>query len=412
MIESATLEFCRALGRLNGVALLEGHSKTFALVTPDDDEANPVAEKTTETTSTNKKVEVDAKRRRVDAPVESSGAAQPDLPDLPTDVMGGTLLPLISSHRDDPATLTPQHTIALCRTSEAVSSTVEAALVADIDSIIRRNGLSGVIGFTPLRQSTSVRRPFRLIRLHYLMVTGGDWRGNMPLLRLAKSCLPLGRVQQLPVELTGDDLQHVGSKAVIDSRPEAIRQYALFSHRLGDNMRLRREMMGEYVVTVHTDQTVPAEYRNRFDAADPPCRRGGYDYSSFRGLIVDRMTGNPSSPVSSNRFHNGHPPSAECGRIDALTAQPPPVWDRRTIDYSTIGTLYRLVVLHGDEEGDDFVASIRMIKWYDGFASISLRTTELPRGGEGPAAFPRAVAKARNKMDGPSLELLPAIWAI
>ena len=226
-------------------------------------------------------VEVNSKRRRVDAPpVEPSVAADPPgLPDIPTDVIRGTLLPLISGHRDDPATLTPEHTIALCRTSEAVSSTVEADLVADSDSIIQRDGLTGVIGYTPLRQSSHgsrlVRR-LRLIRLKYVMATGGDWQGSVSVLRLAKSC---GRVQQLPIELTNDDLQHVGSKAVIDSRPPSIRQYTLFSHRLGygEGMQLRRtangrDELGGSEVTVHTDQTVPDEYADRFDAADPPCQ--------------------------------------------------------------------------------------------------------------------------------------------
>mmetsp|Transcript_16880 Transcript_16880/g.40509 ORF Transcript_16880/g.40509 Transcript_16880/m.40509 type:complete len:349 (-) Transcript_16880:17-1063(-) len=214
-----------------------------------------------------------AKRRRVDAPPgESSGAVGP--PGLPTDVLR-SLLPFVCGHRDDPDTLTPQNTIALCRTSEAVSSALEAGVAADIDSIIRHDGLTGVIGYRQVRQSTGVRRlvrRLRLIRLHYLMVAGGDWRGSVPLLRLAKSC---GRVQSLPIDLTNDDLQEVGSKAIIDSRPEAIRQYSLFSHRLGDNMQLTRnadgrDELGEWDVVVDTQQTVPARYR--FDAADPPCQ--------------------------------------------------------------------------------------------------------------------------------------------
>ncbi|CEL94371.1 unnamed protein product [Vitrella brassicaformis CCMP3155] len=424
MLERATADISDALGPLkdglrglNGVALLEGHSKTFALVTPDDEEANAVAEKTTETTQTKKKVEVDAKRRRIDAPpVEPSGAADPPflpgLPDIPTDVMGGTLLPFISGHRDDPATLTPHNTIALCRTSEAVSSTVAAALVADIDSIIRRDGLTGVIGYAPLRRSTGVRRPFRLIRLHYLMVTGGDWTGNVPLLRIAESC---GRVQQLPIQLRKNDLRRAGSKAVIDSRPPSMRQYALFSHRLGNWMQLRRTANGRdrldrYVVTVHTKQTVPVRYRDRFDAADPPCHYDALECGSFRGLVINRLALLSSRLVSDRSYS---PSSAEYRRICALVDQEPPLWDGcRTIDYhyNTIGPSYRLVILCGEEEGDDFAASIRMIKWPDGLTYIDLRTTEAPQpGGSGPAAFSRTVAKARNKMDGPALALPSAI---
>ncbi|CEL94382.1 unnamed protein product [Vitrella brassicaformis CCMP3155] len=189
MVEGAASEIFGALGdlerelkRLNGAALLGGHFKSFAFVPP------AAKKTTTETTDTLKKHIL---------PESSSAAAPRFLPglSLPTDVLRGTLLPFISGHRDDPATLTPHNTIALCRTSEAVSSAVEADLVADIDSIIQRDGLTGAIGYAPLRQSSHgsrlVRR-MRLIRLHYVIVKGGDWRGNVLVLRMANSC---GRVQ-------------------------------------------------------------------------------------------------------------------------------------------------------------------------------------------------------------------------
>jgi len=207
---------------------------------------------------------------------------------LPEALMHGTLLPLI--HRR-PHTALAEVSSALCCTSPAVGTAVAAALIQQIDSIIERDGLSGVIGYSPLRQSTGVSRSFRLIRLHHVMVTRGDWRGNVPVLRIAKSC---GRVQQLPIELTEDDLHHVGSKAVIDGRPETIRQYALFSHRLGERMHLTRDAFGRDrlgggVVVVYTEQTVPDRYRDQSDAADHPCRRYGFDYGSFRGLIIKEL---------------------------------------------------------------------------------------------------------------------------
>ncbi|CEL94379.1 unnamed protein product [Vitrella brassicaformis CCMP3155] len=410
MLESATSEFCRAVGRLNDVALMEGHSKTFKLI------RRAANEKTTKTTKTKLKVEVNSKRRRVDAPPAepSSGAADPPgLPDLPTDVLRGSLLPFISGHRDDPATLTPHNTIALCRTSEAVGSAVEAALIADIDSIIQRHGLTGVIGYTPLRQSSHgsrlVRR-MRLIRLHYVMVTGGDWRGNVPLLRMSKSC---GRVQQLPIELTGVDLHQVGSKAVIDSRPPSMRQYALFSHRRGEGMRLRRtangrDELGGSEVVVHTEQTVPVRYRDRFDAADPPCEHDIFEHGSFRELAIKRLASLSSQLVSSRSYRRR---SAECDRIGDLIDQQPPLWDGcRTIDYNhSYGRSHRLVMLCGDREGDEFVAYIWMANWGNGVASIILYTTEAPQQiGSGPAVFPRAVDIAHNKM-GDAITLLPKV---
>ncbi|CEM16498.1 unnamed protein product [Vitrella brassicaformis CCMP3155] len=408
MVEAAASEISGALGslqnglkRLNGAALLEGHSKNFAFVPPD-------AKKTTrETTDTHKKDSVADSTPGV--PESSSAAAPPFLPglSLPTDVLRDVFLPLISPH----------NTIALCRTSETVGSALEAALVDDIDSIIQRDGLRGVIGYAPMRQSTSVRRlvrRLRLIRLHYVMVTGGDWRGNVPVLRMAKSC---GRVQQLPIELTGDDLHHVGSKAVIDSRPPSMRQYSLFSHRQWDNrMGLTRdadgrdylcECMAWWEVTVYTEQTVPDEYRDRFDAADPPCRHGGGEYISFRGLIIEGMAGLSSCHVS---HWSWDAPSAEYNRISDLVAQQSPLWGGcRTIDYNIGGPSRRFVILCGDEEGDEFAAYIEMAKWPDGWTDIILYTSDARRQGvSGPAAFPQAVAIAHSKT-GDDIALLPMV---
>jgi len=169
---------------------------------------------------------------------------------------------------------------------------------------------------------------------------------------------------------------------------------------------------------VHTQRTVADEYADRFDGADPPCRyRGnefddGFDYSSFRDVIIDEMTEWSLRHVS---HQDWRPPCAECDRICGLIDQQPPLWDGcRTIDYTltTNRGPYRLVILHGEEEGDDLAVSIIMAKpkpWGNGSASIYLYTTEAPQpGGSGPAAFPRAVAIAHNKM-GDAVRLLPNI---
>ncbi|CEM08987.1 unnamed protein product [Vitrella brassicaformis CCMP3155] len=398
------------LRRLNGVALLEGHSQTFALVTPGDGEAHAVAEKPIKTTDTEKKVEVDAKRRHI-------GAADPPflagLPLLPTDVVRDTLMPLISGERDTPSTLKPQNTIALCRTSEAVSSALEAALVGDIDSLIEKNGLTGVIGYAPLRRSVGARhlvRRLRLIRLHYLMATGGDWRGSEPVLRLARSC---GRLQQLPIELTGGDLQQAGSKTVYLRRPEAIRQYGLYGHRLGDDMQLTlaadgREILGGwYAVGVHTRWTVPARYAAGFDPKDPPCICDGDEYGTFRGLVVKRTCFGSSRRVRDEVWGRR---TAEYRRICALIAQQPPLWGCRIIDYtSRFGSPYRFVILCGDKDGDEFTSTITVAKWGRQPAYIALQTSEEPQSGSDLASsVPRAVDIAHDKLGG-AITLLPGL---
>ncbi|CEM21261.1 unnamed protein product [Vitrella brassicaformis CCMP3155] len=347
--------------------------------------------------------ELDAERFCVDLSIKQRDAEDPMsflllppsfMPPLPTDIIATTLLPLCGGRE----TLALKLKSTLCCTSTGVGDNIGSAAVSAIDSIIEKNGLTGAIGYAPLRrhlppqlgQSMDVCRPFQLIRLHYLMVTGGDWQGSVPVLRFAKSC---GRVQQLPIELTGDDLRHVGSKAVIDSRPPSMRQYALYSNRLGNwmhDMLLTRtadrtDRVDGREVTVHTRQTVPAEYADRFDPDDPPCRDGGFEYGSFRGRIINSLALSSSSScyVSGQSYS---PPSAGCDSIGALMAQEPPL------------------------EGDDFAAYIQMHKWPSEWAHISLYTSEERRQGDrGPAASPRTVDIAHNKMDRPSLALLPAI---
>ncbi|CEL94397.1 unnamed protein product [Vitrella brassicaformis CCMP3155] len=478
MLERAIADSSSALDRLDGVALLEGHFKTFALSPPDDDEEGwgrieplfaeepssngDLSDHSSNTVATQTEMVAQGPGSRfADKAVtdETTRATKTQkkahligfefvrqLHALPEALMHCTLLPLID--QQDLQTALAKVSSALCCTSPAVGSAVAAFLIPQIDSIIERGGLKGLISYTQIRRHLQrqpgrcmdVRRPFRLIQLHYLMVTGGDWRGNMPLLRLAKSC---GRVQQLPIELAEDDLQHVGSKAVIDSRPEAIRQYSLFSHRLGDYMRLTRnanglEMLGGRVVTVHTRRTVPYGYRDRFDPDNPPFGYCGIVYDDFRGMIIKMCDAAPLKVEGTHKtatcclllpsqhglrviafgvepfplaLWSSRPLSAEDDSIADLMDQQPPLWDCRTIDYSY--TDYgcrgssRLVILCGDEKDDDFAAYIWMRKERDGAADISLYTTEAPQGdGDGPAAFPKAVAKARNKM-GDAITLLP-----
>ncbi|CEM23829.1 unnamed protein product [Vitrella brassicaformis CCMP3155] len=451
MLERAIADSSSALDRLDGLALLEGHFKNFALAPPDDeveegwgriepffaeapsitisgdlsDHSSDAVDSQTETLAQG------PGSRFADKAVthETTKATQTQkkahligfefvrqLYALPETLMHGTLFPLIHQH---PHTALAKVSSALCCTSPAVGSAVAAALIAQIDSIIER--LKGLIGYTQIRRHlqwhpgrcVDVRRPSRLIRLHYVMVTGGDWTGSAPLLRLAKSC---SEIQSLPIELTAEDLWRAGSKAVIDSRPPSMRQYALFSHRLGEVRHLSRdangrERLGGGVVTVHTQQTVPVRYRDRFDAADPPCRHVR-DFGSFRELVIESMVVESSLLQVWDRWcYESDPHSAEFDRICALIDQQPPVC--RTINYGiaihTDGMKGRLVILHGDEKGDNFMAYMEMAKWSDVCSSIHLCTTEAPhQGGSGPAAFPRTVAIANKRM-GDAVTLLPEV---
>jgi len=234
------------------------------------------------------------------------------------------------------------------------------------------------------------------VRLWWVLVNGGQWAANEPILRLARSS---GCLASLPLIITAADVQQAtADKTVFLNRPEAICQYSLYAHQLGQNTQLTRtanwrDELGWWVVRVHSDQeteeqTVPAEYAEQFDAADPPCRH-------FRDVIIQELTW--SSRCASLQFW--HPPSGQSFHIYELIDQQPPLWGCRTIvdytsDHSRFGNLpRRLVILCGDEEGDDFAAFIRMFKHPDGLTSIELLTTEVPqRGVSGPGALSQTLA--------------------
>ncbi|CEM28313.1 unnamed protein product [Vitrella brassicaformis CCMP3155] len=257
-------------------------------------------------------------------------------------------------------------------------------------------------------QQQMTQRGF-LESLWWVLAKGGQWAGNKPILPLARSS---GCLASLPLIITAADVrQATADKTVFLNRPEAIRQYSLYAHRLGDSMQLTRtaggrDTVGGGVVRVHTD------------AADPPCRP-----CTFRGRIIENLASLSSRVVSCNywrptaltwspvlwyRSYSRY--SAGYDSIGALMAQEPPLWGCRTIDYTNYDTSSRLVILCGDEEGDEFTAYIEMTKYPDESASIALWTTEAPQQGvTGPTAFPQTVAIAQNKMDRPCLELLSAI---
>ncbi|CEM21254.1 unnamed protein product [Vitrella brassicaformis CCMP3155] len=342
MLERAIADTSSALGRLNGLALLEGHFKNFAFVPPDDeveegwrrieplfaeesssngdlsDHSSDAVDSQTETVAQGRSSRF-ADKAVTDETTKATKTQKKahlvgfefvrQLYTLPEALMHDTLLPLIHQH---PHTALAKVSSALCCTSPAVGSAVAAALIPQIDSIIQRDGLSGVTSYTQIRRH-------------------------------------LQRQRQLPIKLTGDDLQHVGSKAVVDSRPPSMRQYALFSHRLSEGMQLTRDANGE-------DELGVREVTVHSDAADPPCRHDALEYGSCRGLIIKELA-----------------------------------W------------------LSSCREGDDFAAYIIMTRWPDRSASISLRTSEAPQQGvSGPAAFQRAVDIAHKKM-GDAITVLPKV---
>ncbi|CEM29981.1 unnamed protein product [Vitrella brassicaformis CCMP3155] len=373
------------LKRVDGVALLEGHARSFELVAPDAEAADADDEDATQATETKKKDEGTLAFRFVR-----------QLHGLPEPLMHQALLPFVAewsrcsvSANQGPHTALAKISSRLCCTSPAVGSTVAAALVPHIDALMVP--VAGVMGYRPLRRSRDVRRPHWLVRLHYVLVTGGDWKGNEGLLRLAQHH---GRLTALRIQLRADDLQRIGTKAVVDRRPPSVRQFTLYGHRLGEDLQLTRMWFSVGL------SAWPERFRVRADAGDPGCEEvgRGTEYSSFRSMIIERLAPQRLRLVSCRSWQ---PLSAEYDRISALIHQPTPsLWGCRTVDFASYGRPCRLVALCGDKEGDACPVYIKMTRFEGHLARISLYTTEVPQGdGCGAAGCPVTAACVRDKVD-------------
>ncbi|CEL99676.1 unnamed protein product [Vitrella brassicaformis CCMP3155] len=400
-----------AVSRVKGLALLEGNLKLFALRPPANNN----------TKSHEKKAQVGAESSDTTSPSSSAaaggggGAVNPDphlfvqrLCGLPPE-LHHTLAGWMGAEGKEAATFA-QTSNTLIRTSHADSSAIETAVTSVIDDLIERKGLTGVIDYQPLRQSTSRRRVFRLIRLRHVLELGGDWAGSVPLLRLAKNCR---RIQQLPLQLDEGDVGCAGSQADIDSRAASMRQYGLFGHLLGWGLRRVEgvEWLGGTRVRVYTQEpadhrntfwSVPEDYRDTFDPNDPACDFLGLAHRSFRELVAKcflvRLQGLRCVAGAEH-----YPSSAASLRIDVLIGQPTPVWSGRTLDCTDLRRFTRRrVVVCGDKPDDAFAAYIWMHQNEGGGKTyIELFSNEEPQGGgRGVAGRPQAALLARTLMGG------------
>ncbi|CEL94759.1 unnamed protein product [Vitrella brassicaformis CCMP3155] len=122
-----------------------------------------------------------------------------------------------------------------------------------------------------------------LMRLLYVIEEGGCWEPIVPLIHFVRNC---GMMPSLPIVVTADDLKAVGSRAVFDARPGAVRQYSLFSRRLVYTLRVGRvdnqDCLGSssQPMTYQTPGVLPSA------AFDPPTTCGNRALSSFTDLIV------------------------------------------------------------------------------------------------------------------------------
>ncbi|CEM13509.1 unnamed protein product [Vitrella brassicaformis CCMP3155] len=268
----------------------------------------------------------------------------------------------------------------------------EAAVRSAIDGLIERKGLAGVIDYRPAHEPIS---PRQLMRLQYVLDLGGDWAGSVALIHLA---VHYGHVQQLPIQLDESDVKRVCNNAVFASR--AARQYGLFIHAA-------RRDAGMASCSPLPDQgpVMWARYLSPqgtewMDSGTCTMtgRTGGFDDASCtRGTVWESQCCHIFASINVAYI----PATLSAVYIPATLSA---VWSflgwpsRGRIFHTVIdrnhGLASRWVILCGDKAGDPFAAHIKMAKYDDGSAGISLWSTECVGGS------PWAAVLARSRMAG------------
>jgi len=81
-----------------------------------------------------------------------------------------------------------------------------------------------------------------LLRLLHVIEDGGCWDRTVQVICYLKNS---HMIPSLPITITPGDLRQVGSRALFDSRPPAVRQLSLISHRLVPGLSLQRTPNGQ-----------------------------------------------------------------------------------------------------------------------------------------------------------------------
>mmetsp|Transcript_36886 Transcript_36886/g.92497 ORF Transcript_36886/g.92497 Transcript_36886/m.92497 type:complete len:453 (-) Transcript_36886:219-1577(-) len=232
-----------------------------------------------------------------------------------------------------------------------------------------------------------------LMRLLYVIEEGGCWEPIVPLIHFMKNC---GMMASLPIAVTADDLKAVGSRAVFDARPGAVRQYSLFSRRLISTFRVGRDDNQDCLgsssqpMTYHTPGVVPSA------ACDPPTKSGNRAYSSFTDLIVhsayrDRHDGRVMINLLDGDVLMTR--GAEEQLAAEVGAPPSPTWRGYHKAAEIEERKKTIVILCGDKSIDDFAVYLTVY----GSTCFSVFTTERSaRGKRGAALYPRTVALVRG----------------
>jgi len=274
----------------------------------------------------------------------------------------------------------------------------KAALTSAIDDLIHQKGLTGVIAYEPLRSSS----PRQLIRLREALANGGDWAGSVRLICLAMRC---GRLESLPIQLDWRDVLSLD----LESQAASMRQYSLFSRRLGRAMELTswpNYWLGNHKLVLYYGVGDSAS------AADPGCSRTCQHHDpdndqhlsgTFRSVVAAEMIGQGSHCVARVEYPSC---SAAASRIRQLVTQWTPPWGCTMFNR---GTTSRCVIISGENASDAFAAHIYMSTGIWPGAHIHLWSTEEPQGdGKGVTGSPRAAGAAWQRM-GSDAWLIPTL---
>ncbi|CEL98546.1 unnamed protein product [Vitrella brassicaformis CCMP3155] len=219
-----------------------------------------------------------------------------------------------------------------------------------------------------------------LLRLLYVIEEGGRWDRCVSLIHYIRNCRLL---PSLPMTITAQDLQRAGSRAVFDTRPPAVRQYSLFSHRIRERFAgLSRVNGQDYLGCPAYGDTLSYVTIDLTDP-DPPTERRAYDYSSFTDLIVfliDAHMRDESSTGTELRLcpHFTHPsdliipPPKQYQLTRGVMLHTRGQWsgcrkaDERLVDKP----MAAILILCGDKAADEFLVRIN--------SSMEICTTEPP----------------------------------
>ncbi|CEM23729.1 unnamed protein product [Vitrella brassicaformis CCMP3155] len=310
------------------------------------------------------------------APGDGSRAGwQHPLFNVPQDVQREVLFPLLG----DDLAISLAHLRRTCRLG---NQRVSADISSIIDHQLIDKGIQRIISYD--LTATNL-----LLRLLCFIDNGSDWAVWGPIINVAKHH---GRVRDLPMTVTSNDVEGVGSRRLFDSRIEALRQLSLIGRHLyqSDNSSLRVERI---------------DNEERLSGRPLPIRAVrtlDFEYASVHDAVLHRTChGGPGMSMVASKSSHDFRNVRHYTRMWVLATQPPPIWNRHTVStgsHTAFGYSHRMIVLHGDQPDDHFEAHI-IVHRYDSYTSATLFSTERPvEGREGAARFPLTVQVAREVM--------------